>query len=87
MYSRYVFLPITYLKFILHVNNSAFCDFKGVTRIRIRIRIGWHRDNHKILGKKQGCGSEYELDPDSIVSVNPDPDPGGQKWSTKVEKI
>ncbi len=32
----------------------------------------------------QGFGSE--LDPDSIGPVDPDPDPGGQKWPTKVEK-
>jgi hypothetical protein len=25
-------------------------------------------------------------DPDSIRSVNPDPDPGGQKLSTKIDK-
>ncbi len=35
-------------------------------------------------GWKQGCVSG--LDPDSIGSVDPDPDPGGQKWPTKVEK-
>ncbi len=29
--------------------------------------------------KGQGCGSGYELDPDSIGSVDPDPDPGRQK--------
>jgi hypothetical protein len=38
----------------------------------------------------QGCGSGCGLDPDSIGSVNPgrirNPDPGGQKWPTKVEK-
>ncbi len=28
---------------------------------------------------KQGFGSGSGLDPDSIRSVNPDPDPGGQK--------
>ena len=27
----------------------------------------------------QGCGSGSGLDPDSIGSVDPDPDPGGQK--------
>ncbi len=32
----------------------------------------------------QGCGSGSGLDPDSIGSV--DPDPGGQKWPSKVEK-
>jgi hypothetical protein len=34
----------------------------------------------------QGCGSGSQLDPDSIGSVDPDPDPGGQKWPTKVGK-
>jgi hypothetical protein len=33
----------------------------------------------------QGCGSGSVMDPDSIGSV--DPDPGGQKLPTKVEKI
>jgi hypothetical protein len=37
-----------------------------------------------VRGKKQGCRSG--LDPDLIGSVDPDPDPGGQKWPTKVEK-
>jgi hypothetical protein len=35
----------------------------------------------------QGCGSGSGLDPDSIGSVDPAPDPGGQKLPTKVEKI
>jgi hypothetical protein len=35
---------------------------------------------------KQGCGSGSGLDPYSIGSVDPDPDPGGQKWPTKVDK-
>jgi hypothetical protein len=37
-----------------------------------------------------GCGSGSVsgsgLDPDSIGSVDPDPEPGGQKLPTKVEK-
>ena len=32
-----------------------------------------------IMREVQGCGSGSELDPDSIGSVDPDPDPGGQK--------
>jgi hypothetical protein len=32
--------------------------------------------NYRVI---QGCGSGSELDPDSIGSVDPDPDPGGQK--------
>ncbi len=38
---------------------------------------------------KQGCGSGSVsgLDPDSIRSVDPDPDPGRQKWPTKVENF
>jgi hypothetical protein len=40
---------------------------------------------------EQGCGSGSVLDPYSIGSVDPDPDPysesgGGQKRPTKVEK-
>ncbi len=31
----------------------------------------------KIMRFRQGCGSR--LDPDSIGSLDPDPDPGGQK--------
>jgi hypothetical protein len=34
----------------------------------------------------QGCGSGSVLDPYSIGSVDPDPDPGGQKRPTKIEK-
>jgi hypothetical protein len=34
----------------------------------------------------QGCGSGSGLNPDSIGSVDPDPDPGGQKRPAKVEK-
>jgi hypothetical protein len=30
-------------------------------------------------GFDQDCGSGSELDPDSIGSVDPDPEPGGQK--------
>ncbi len=33
----------------------------------------------------QSCGSGSELNPDSIVSVDPDPDREWQKWPTKVE--
>ncbi len=29
---------------------------------------------------------EFGLDPDSIGSVDPYPDPGGQKWPTKIDK-
>jgi hypothetical protein len=36
---------------------------------------------------RQGCGSESQLDPDTIGSLDPDPDPGGQKLPTKVEKV
>jgi hypothetical protein len=35
----------------------------------------------------QGCGSGSALDPDSIGSMDPDSDPGGQKLPTKAEKI
>jgi hypothetical protein len=31
------------------------------------------------LPQNQGCGSRSGLDPDSIGSVDPDSDPGGQK--------
>ncbi len=36
--------------------------------------------------RNQGCGSGSGLDPDSIGPVDSDPDPGGQKLPTKVEK-
>ncbi len=40
-----------------------------------------------IQGFRQGFGSGSGLDPYSIGPVDPDPDPGGQKLPTKVEKI
>jgi hypothetical protein len=37
------------------------------------------------MTQMQGCRSGSGLDPDSIGSANPDPDPGGQKLPIKVE--
>jgi hypothetical protein len=33
------------------------------------------------------CGSESGLNPDSMGSLDPDPDPGGQKWPRNTEKV
>ncbi len=35
----------------------------------------------------QCFGSRSGLDPDSLRSVDPYPDPGGQKWPTKTKKV
>jgi hypothetical protein len=39
-----------------------------------------------VVPYNQGCGSGSQLDPDSVGSVDPDPDPRGQKLHTKVEE-
>ncbi len=36
---------------------------------------------------QQGGAEGRVADPDWIGSVDPDPDPGGQKWRTKVENV
>jgi hypothetical protein len=41
-----------------------------------------------VMSRGSHCfGSGSVLDPDSIRSVDPDPDPGGQKLPTKIEKM
>ncbi len=54
--------------------TAVFCDFEE----KRGLNFSWY---HKIDFSKfdQGCGSGSGLDPDSIGSVDPDSDPGGQK--------
>jgi hypothetical protein len=48
----------------------------------------WGVVGERLHAFNQGFGSGFGsgLDPNSIGPVDPDQDPGGQKWPTKVEK-
>ncbi len=56
----------------------------GVPSI-VTVPISWFMQLIFRLTLGCGSGSGSVLDPYSIGSVDPDPDPGGQKWPTKVD--
>ncbi len=65
-YRRYVFWPITYLKYIFHLNIQFFMTL-SLTRIRILIRMGMQTHADWLLGsgyamiQKAGSGSALKL--------------------------
>ncbi len=65
-------------------SESGFWKFiPDLTRLNSLGLGSWH-DIKADVGFYQCCGSGPGLDPDSIRSVNPEP--GGQKWPSKIEK-
>ncbi len=53
---------------------------------RRQIHLETKTGKYGVVGTYQCCESGFGLDPDSLVSLDPNPDPGGHKWSTKIEK-